>query len=520
MGGRSGRDVDDLAAQRPHKGRILSLRVNDDNVGVTGKHLIDDLALGGKGLTTARNAENKLVAIQELPTVCDNHILGDDILTVVNAVGMANVLHPERNKDRKALRGQCAERLDLADTEGHRRIQSVKLLELENTELAKVLSRCGKQSFCVIVKLLLGVRRVNHRQNGKHHSLVTGRQVVKELFHFLALLFNVVGKLSRIIVVGILPTLPVGRIGFHAEQTAFRFPHGFIRGYGDNINGHHQIAVEIGHFCNHTVLDIRSVLPQEQHSAVTLSDLEIVARELHRIRADEILEVVTLSAGFLDVEAELRFFTGTVKVVENAEPFIRLQLHALTAESPEVGDQVSSHTGKVVSRFLHTLLAYRNGDVLLLNDSVCAGRFIKEHPIVLLTVLVKSIALQGEKNGFLKVCTVQTAVVNGDLGGCAAVKAVEQLRIFKEHSFLILTTGDSIVDVAELIGLGELISAHLKNTVVVNRLDGDHILNTPRHNKSFFILLEQVAKRFNHWLLIPPSACVPFPASSSRSRCW
>ena len=55
MGGRSGRDVDDLAAQRPHKGRILSLRINDNNVCVAGKHLIDDLAFCGKGLTTARN---------------------------------------------------------------------------------------------------------------------------------------------------------------------------------------------------------------------------------------------------------------------------------------------------------------------------------------------------------------------------------------------------------------------------------------------------------------------------------
>lgn len=47
---------------------------------------------------------------------------------------------------KKALCGQSTERLNLADTEGHRRIQSVKLLKLENTELAKVLSRCGKQS--------------------------------------------------------------------------------------------------------------------------------------------------------------------------------------------------------------------------------------------------------------------------------------------------------------------------------------------------------------------------------------
>ena len=319
---------------------------------------------------------------------------------------MANILHPERDKDRKALRGQRAERLDLAATERHRRIQPIKLLKLENTELTQVLSCRSEQSLSVVVELFLGVRRVNHRQNGKHHSLVTGRQVVKELFHFLALLFNVVGKLGRKVVVGILPTLPVSRIGFNAKQTAFGFSHGFIRGYGDNINGHHQIAVEVGHFRNHTVLDIGSVLPQEQHSAVTLTDLEIVARELHRVRADKILEIVTLSAGFLDVEAELRFFTGTVKVVENAEPFIRLQLYALTAESPKVGDQVSTHTGKVVSRFLHILLAHRNGDVLLLNDSVCAGRFFKKHPVIFLTVLVKSIALQGEKNGFFKVCTV------------------------------------------------------------------------------------------------------------------
>ena len=51
MGGRSGRDVDDLAAKCSNKGRIFSLRVNDNDVCVAGKHLIDDFALGGKGLT-------------------------------------------------------------------------------------------------------------------------------------------------------------------------------------------------------------------------------------------------------------------------------------------------------------------------------------------------------------------------------------------------------------------------------------------------------------------------------------
>lgn len=86
----------------------------------------------------------------------------------------------------------------------------------------------------------------------------------------------------------------------------------------------------------------------------------------------------------------------------------------------------------------------------------------KKHPVIFLTVLVKSIALQREKNGFLKIRTVQATVVDGDFGGCAAVKAVEQFRILKEHCFLVLTAGDGIVDVTELVGLGELISAHLK----------------------------------------------------------
>ena len=143
------------------------------------------------------------------------------------------------------------------------------------------------------------------------------------------------------------------------------------------------------------------------------------------VRADVIPEVMAFPHHIPRIEMEIRFLTLPIKVMENPQPFRSVQLHALGAESRKVGRQVSAHTGKVVSRFLHILLAYRNGDVLFLNDSVCAGCFIKEHPIVLLTVLVKSIALQGEKNGFLKVCTVQTAVVNGDLGGCTAVKAVE-----------------------------------------------------------------------------------------------
>ena len=482
--------------------------------------MIDDFILCSKRFATTRNTENELVAVQKLSAVCDDHILGNDILPIVNTIGMANVLHPEGDKDSKALGGQGAEGVDVPNAKGHRRVHSVKLLEFENTELAQMLSCSGKQSFGVIIELFLRVGGMNHRQDSKHHSLVTGGQVIKELLHFLALLFNVVRKLRRKVVVGVLPALPVGCVGFHAQQTTLRFSYSFVRRYGNNINGHHQIAVQIGHFGHHTVLDIRGILSQKQHSAVAFAEFEIVREQLNRVRTDEILEVVTLSAGFLDVKAKLRFFTGTVKVVENAKPFVRLQLHALTAQSPKMSDQVCANTGKVISRFLHILLADRDGDILLLNDGVCAGGFLQKHPIVLLTVLVQRITFEGKKNGLLKIRTVQTAVVDGDLRGCAAVKGIEQLGIFKEHCFLVRTAGYGVIDVAELIGLGELISADLKDAVVINHLNRDHILNASRHNKPFFILLEQVAKCLNHWLSIPPSVCVPYSASSFPSRCW
>ena len=41
-----------------------------------------------------------------------------------------------------------------------------------------------------IVELLFGICRMHHRQHGKHHSLVTGRKVIEELFHFFLLLEN------------------------------------------------------------------------------------------------------------------------------------------------------------------------------------------------------------------------------------------------------------------------------------------------------------------------------------------
>ncbi len=95
------------------------------------------LALCGKGFTATGYTENKGVAVQKLLAVCDNHIVADDILTVVDTVLMENILHPERNKYRKAFRCQCSEASIFLTPEGHYRVKPVYLLKSQKRQLAQ-----------------------------------------------------------------------------------------------------------------------------------------------------------------------------------------------------------------------------------------------------------------------------------------------------------------------------------------------------------------------------------------------
>ena len=100
-----------------------------------------------------------------------------------------------------------------------------------------------KQSFRVIVKLLFGVCGMHHRKHRKHHPLVTGRQIIKELLAFLSLLLQVIGDNGRKIVVLVLLPLPVRDVRFYPKQTVFHLPHGFIRRDRDDIDGEHHVTV-------------------------------------------------------------------------------------------------------------------------------------------------------------------------------------------------------------------------------------------------------------------------------------
>ena len=233
-----------------------------------------------------------------------------------------------------------------------------------------------------------------HCQYGEHHTLVTGSQVIEKLLHFLFLLFHIIGNGCGEVVVSVLSALPIRNVGFNAEQTAFRFSHGFISRNRDNVDRQHQIAVKLRNLGNHTVLDIGRILTHKKHSAVSVANLEIVLFKLHRIGTDIVLEAVTFLAVFLDVKVIAAFLTDTVEVVENTQAFCGVKLRTPAAELTQMGNHIITDTAEISAGVLDILLADGYRDVFVLHHRICARRFFEEHLVVLLAVLVKVIALE------------------------------------------------------------------------------------------------------------------------------
>ena len=269
-------DIDNLATKCIYKMGILPLRVDDDYISIGRKDNIFNLPLSRKRLTATGYTENKGVTVKKLFSVGNYHIFTDNILTVINAVLVVNILNPERNKHCKALGRKSSECVYFPCTVWHNGIESVHLLKFKNRKLTKMFSRCCEQRFRIVVELLFGICGMHHCEHCEHHSLVTGGKVIKELFHFLFLLFHIIRNSCRKVVVHILLSLPVRDVGFYTEQSVFGFSDCFIGRNRYNINGHHQISVHIRKFRHHTVLDIGRIFTKKDNPAITVTDFEII----------------------------------------------------------------------------------------------------------------------------------------------------------------------------------------------------------------------------------------------------
>ena len=243
----------------------------------------------------------------------------------------------------------------------------------------------------------------------------------------------------------------------------------------------------------------------------------MVCAPLHAVRANIIAEVMTHPCLLIDVHLKGSLIAGAIEVVKDTQSLYRIECNALGTEPREMGCQIRTDSGKICSRFLNVLLAHGDGHILFLRDAVSSGGLIQEHIVVLHAVTVQPVTLHRHENGVLKIRLVQSVVVDRDLRGCAAIQTVQKLRVGQEHAFLILSACHHIVDVAEPVGLGKLVS-DLKDTIRPNALDGDQILHLLRHHELLFILRQDCFDAFNHCLCRPPFPWRRWCPSTPRSR--
>ena len=167
-----------------------------------------------------------------------------------------------------------------------------------------------------------------------------------------------------------------------------------------------------------------------------------------------------------------------------------------------MSNQVGADPGKVGAGFFNVLFADRYRDIFFLNDAVGAGGLIKQHLIVFPAVHIAGVAPHGHQDRLLEIRLVKPAVVDGDLRRRPGIQTVQQLRVGEEHLLLVLPACHKVVDVGKLIGLGKA-TAHLKNAVLPDAADRDHILHLAGHGVPLFVLFQQVFQRFDHDF--PPS---------------
>ena len=122
------------------------------------EHEERDQLLGAEGLARAGYAQQEGRLVQEVRLVAHDEIVGNGVLSKVNAAFILDFLYLEGDEHRQRLSVvRVRNALIFRTPMGRAVIQAIKLLELEHRKLAHVLSRHGEYGFGVAVKLLLGV---------------------------------------------------------------------------------------------------------------------------------------------------------------------------------------------------------------------------------------------------------------------------------------------------------------------------------------------------------------------------
>ena len=168
-----------------NEGGVFSLRVCYENVIIRIENEEHNFLFHTERLAGAGNAQPEGGLIEQIGLVAHDKVVGNGVLSEVDAAPVHDLLHLEGHEHGQTLGGQGAEGVDLPCPDGQDRVQTVDLLVFQHRQLAP--PGQGAYLLRVGVKLLLGVGGDDKGENSLHHPLVAGGQVGQKLLALPAL---------------------------------------------------------------------------------------------------------------------------------------------------------------------------------------------------------------------------------------------------------------------------------------------------------------------------------------------
>ena len=479
--GGSGRNLNDLPMQAFHQGRVLRLRVTDDDIIGCEKKTVGDLTLGAEGLAGTRGAEDQAVGVFEQLAVHHDEVVGQGVDPVVQRLlaVLEKFLSGERHEDGRGAGGQPPLNLDLIEAQGQRGHQPFFLLEVKPCQLAVVLLRDAGCLEDVVVQLPGIVRRVQHQEGHKEHSLVPALQVLQELLGLVAI-SGKVGRDNVHVIPGTDSLFLFLNFGFIQVGD---FPLDRLDGldlvHGLDMQADGQAGFHVQEIRQHSVIHLRRENLQKRNSPVFLTHTELLAgAELKAGRRDEVLGGQAGRGQPLPFKAERHLFIHVENAVKLCQPRLAVQCLGGHAQPLEVVENVGLNALQAGLGGLEAVGVDAEGQVLGLDKAVVAScQLVLQHGGVLHPDTVKVIPLERNVDSTGKGLLRGRKVQKGQLKLDGAVKVVEKIAPALKDCRLVLVLRELIVDVLELDGLGVMAVCHPADAVRPHPLIGDAVLS-------------------------------------------
>ena len=281
-----------LAAQAVDQGRILVLRVADDDIIFGGQDDESNLPFAAHGLAAARRAEHQPVGTAGLLAIQHNHVVGEGVQAVVHGVpAHEQLLGDEGNEHRQGRSGQAPLDLDTVEPQGKAAHKPVLLLEVQPGELAVVgLGHTGRLGHGNL-QLLPGLRHVHDQEGQVEHPLIPALQVLEDTLCRAAVGGKVAGEDVHIVAASHRPLLFRDLHGVQIGDLPLDHLDGLVLVDTPNVHGHQDVALGLHELRQDTVVDLRGGDLQKAHRAVHLANAEGAGLpELEGGRGDEVLD--------------------------------------------------------------------------------------------------------------------------------------------------------------------------------------------------------------------------------------